>query len=81
MIPGEIIHKDHRVEVCDLSDLPSAIAGSKLRQLIDIKNDIQKSGSSTMVARLTHARLFGTDSPYEERSKEELVDEMDESEL
>jgi hypothetical protein len=74
--PGEIIHKDHQVEVCDLSDLPSAIAGTKLRQLIDIKNDIQKSGSSTMVARLTHARLFGTDTPYEERSKEELVDEM-----
>ncbi len=74
--PGEIIHKDHRVEVCDLSDLPSAIAGSKLRQLIEIKNGIQKTGSSTMVARLTHARLFGTDSPYEERSKEELVDEM-----
>ena len=74
--PGEIIHKDHRVEVCDLSDLPSAIAGSKLRQLIEIKDDIQKTGSSTMVARLTHARLFGTDSPYEERSKDELVDEM-----
>lgn len=74
--PGEIIHKDHQVEVCDLSDLPSAIAGSKLKQLIAIKDDIQKAGSSTMVARLTHARLFGSDRPYEERSKEELVDEM-----
>jgi hypothetical protein len=74
--PGEIIHKDHRVEVCDLSDLPSAIAGSKLRQLIAIKDDIRKTGSSTMVARLTHARLFGSDSPYEERSKEELIEEM-----
>jgi hypothetical protein len=29
-----------------------------------------------MVARLTHARLFGTDSPYEERSTEEIMDEM-----
>jgi hypothetical protein len=74
--PGEIIHKDHRVDVCDLSDLPSAIAGSKLRQLIEIKDGISMAGSSTMVARLTHARLFGTDSPYEERSKEELVEEM-----
>ncbi len=82
--PGEIIHKDHRVEVCDLSDLPSAIAGSKLRQLIEIKNGISKgmkngaktSGSTTMVARLTHARLFGSDSPYEDRSREELLDEM-----
>jgi len=82
--PGEIIHKDHKVEVCNLSDLPSAIAGSKLRQLIEIKNGINEginngaktSGSTTMVARLTHARLFGADNPYEDRSKEELVDEM-----
>ena len=82
--PGEIIHKDHRVEVCDLSDLPSAIAGAKLRQMIEIKNGIskgmnngaKKSGSTTMVARLTHARLFGSDSPYEDRSREELLDEM-----
>ena len=29
-----------------------------------------------MVARLTHARLFGSDSPYEDRSPEELKREM-----
>ncbi len=29
-----------------------------------------------MVARLTHARLFGTDSPYEDRSTEEIMAEM-----
>ena len=29
-----------------------------------------------MVARLTHARLFGTDSPYEDRSPDELAEEM-----
>lgn len=82
--PGEIIHKDHDVAVCDLSDLPSAIAGAKLRQLIEIKkgvsnsvnNGARASGSTTMVARLTHARLFGSDSPYEDRSQEELLEEM-----
>lgn len=76
--PGEIIHKDRRIEVRDLSHLPSAIAGSKLRQLIEIKNGVSSrgGGSTTMVARLTHARLFGTDSPYEDRSKEELVEAM-----
>jgi hypothetical protein len=31
-----------------------------------------------MVARLTHARLFGSDSPYEERSTEEIMAEMGE---
>ena len=76
--PGEIIHKDQQIEVCDLSDLPSAIAGSKLKQLIKIKSGVsrQGGGSTTMVARLTHARLFGTDSPYEDRSKEDLVKDM-----
>jgi len=29
-----------------------------------------------MVARLTHARLFGTDSPYEDRTPDELAQEM-----
>ncbi len=82
--PGEIIHKDHEVAVCDLTDLPSAIAGAKLRQLIEIKkgvsnsvnNGARASGSTTLVARLTHARLFGSDSPYEDRSREELLEEM-----
>ena len=76
--PGEIIHKDQRIQVRDLSALPSAMAGSKLRQLIEIKNGVSSrgGGSTTMVARLTHARLFGTDSPYEDRSKEELLKEM-----
>lgn len=74
--PGEIIHKDRKVPVCDLAHLPSAIATAKLKQLIDIRNGMKSSGSTTMVARLTHARLFGTDSPYEDRSPDELAREM-----
>ena len=74
--PGEIIHKDRKIEVCDLSQLPSSVATEKLRQLIKIKRRSKRSGSTTMVARLTHARLFGSDSPYEERSPEELKQEM-----
>ena len=74
--PGEIIHKSQQIPVCDLSQLPSAIATAKLEQLIDIKTGMKSSGSTTMVARLTHARLFGTDSPYEDRSPDELAAEM-----
>ena len=48
--PGEIIHKDHRVDVCDLSDLPSAIAGSKLRQLIEIKDGISMADDAVQVS-------------------------------
>jgi hypothetical protein len=74
--PGEIIHKDRKIPVCDLSQLPSAIATAKLKQLIEIKSGMKSSGSTTMVARLTHARLFGTDSPYEDRSPDELAEDM-----
>lgn len=74
--PGEIIHKARNIAVCDLTQLPSAVATAKLKQLIDIRSGMKSSGSTTMVARLTHARLFGTDSPYEDRSPDELADEM-----
>jgi len=66
--PGEIIHKDKKLPTCSLAQLPSAIASSKLHELIEAKTQVHASASNTMVARLTHARLFGTDSPYEERS-------------
>jgi hypothetical protein len=74
--PGSIIHKNHRIKTCDLAKLPSAIASAKLQELIQSKNRVQASASNTAVARLTHARLFGTDSPYEERSTDEIIEEM-----
>ena len=79
--PGEIIHKDHRVATCNLDLLPSAVASSKLNQMAQLKSGIKATGaggSTTMVARLTHARLFGSDSPYEDRSPAELETEMQE---
>jgi len=78
--PGEIIHKDYKIKTIDLGQLPSAIASTKLKQLLDIQNSVKDSGSTTVMARLTHARLFGSDSPYEDRSAEELMAEMAELE-
>lgn len=74
--PGEIMHKDLKVRTTDLSSLPSAIASAKLNQLLSIKTSARNSGSTTVMARLTHARLFGSDSPYETRSPAELMEEM-----
>jgi len=74
--PGSIIHKDHTIETCSLAKLPSAIAGSKLQELIAAKERVEASVANTAVARLTHARLFGSDSPYEERSTDEIIEEM-----
>ena len=74
--PGEIIHKDLNVITHSFGQLPSAVASAKLHELIDAKNKVHDSAANTFVARLTHARLFGTDSPYEERSIEEIREEM-----
>jgi len=74
--PGEIIHKKLKVPTCDLRKLPSAVAAAKLQELIEAKQQVHKSLVSTIVARLTHARLFGSDSPYEHRPVEELMSEM-----
>jgi hypothetical protein len=74
--PGEIIHKDRRIATCDLATLPSAIASAKLRELIEAKSRVRASAANTLVARLTHARLFGSDRPYEERSTDEIRAEM-----
>ena len=74
--PGEIIHKDQKLPTCDLSDLPSLVAGAKLGQLIKVKRKTKFSGSATIVSRLTHARLFGSDSPYEDKTPDELAAEI-----
>ncbi len=74
--PGEIMHKKLKVPTCDFRKLPSAVAAGKLQELIEVKNRVRTSLVTTIVARLTHARLFGTDSPYEDRTVEELMAEM-----
>jgi len=74
--PGDIIHKTLRLPTLDLSAIPSAIANAKLQQLLDAHRVSAASTDNTMVARLTHARLFGSDSPYESRSPAELMQEM-----
>ena len=74
--PGDIIHKDCRIPLCDLSRLPSAVAIAKIEQLIEIKERSRPSGSTSLLARLTHARIFGADRPYEDLSPHQLAAEM-----
>lgn len=79
--PGEIIHKDLTLETCDLSQLPSAEASKKLDEMIRIQSNTRNTGSTTVMARLMHARLFGADDPYVTRSPDELMVEMQELRL
>jgi len=74
--PGEIIHKEFAMPTCDLSTMPSALASAKLEEMLTIRNMSTSSGSTTMVARLTHARLYGTEDPYVDRSPEDILMEL-----
>jgi len=74
--PGEIIHKDLALQTCDLSSMPSALASKKLEEMLSIRNVSTNSGSTTMVARLTHARLYGTEDPYVDRTPEDILMEL-----
>jgi hypothetical protein len=74
--PGEIIHKERMIDVVSLEGLPSQVAIAKLEELLRIKTETDTQGSTNVLARLTHARLFGPDDPYEDRTREQLVKEM-----
>lgn len=74
--PGDIIHKELALPTCDLSSMPSALASAKLEEMLNIRNISTNSGSTTMVARLTHARLYGTEDPYVDRSQEDILMEL-----
>ena len=74
--PGDIIHKDILLPTADLSEMPSAIAAGKLKQMLDTRHKFANTGSTTMMARLTHARLYGSDAPYEHRSTDDLMQEV-----
>ena len=75
---GEIMHKELHVPTVNLAHLPSAVEMSKLREMIDLKQNSRASGSTTVLARLMHARLFGADDPYEDRSAATLIRDMSE---
>ena len=78
--PGEIIHKDLKIKTIDLAQMPSAEASTKLKQFLDVQETVKDHGSTMVMARLTHARLYGIDSPYEDRSADEIMAEMAEIE-
>ena len=74
--PGDIIHKDLRVKTRNLSKRPSAVAGAKLSQLLEARSPEHGATTNSMLARLTHARLFGSDEPYENKSTDVIVSEL-----
>ena len=79
--PGEIIHKELRIKPIELTALPSAIASAKLKEMVSIRENSKNRGSTAVIARLTHARLFGSDNLYETKPHWELLEELAQIEL
>ncbi len=71
--PGELIHKDCELATVDLAQRPSELARAKLGHVADVKRKSRGTGATTMLARLTHARLFGSDSAYDDDSPTDLL--------
>lgn len=74
--PGEVMLKDLHLACRDLVRLPSAMAAQKLDELMKVQIESQKSGGESLMGRLVHARLYGSDDPYVSRSPEDLLIEM-----
>lgn len=74
--PAEIIRKELNVETVDLATLPSTVARRKLQELIDAVARSKGTGATSRMVRLTHARLFGSDSPYRNKTTGELIEQM-----
>lgn len=68
--------KDLHLKCRDLAGLPSAMAAEKLDELMKVQVESQRSGGESIMARLVHARLYGSDDPYVTRSPDDLLQEM-----
>ena len=68
--------------VLDLTELPSAVAGAKLRKLMEAKQASHNAPgrSTTRLERLVHAREFGGTKPYHQTSESSLIQRMDATE-
>lgn len=73
---GEMTHQQLILPVCDLSRLPSVLAAGKLRQLLDAQQQASGTGQTTMMVRLTAARLFQDSDPYQGQTPEQLEEQM-----
>lgn len=75
--PGDYIRKELEVDTADLSTLPSNDVRKRLQTLIDTKKRARMAADGTFIARLTHARLFGSDQAYVQHSVEDLEKELE----
>ncbi len=70
---GPVVNSDIRLPITEFEKLPSAMARTKIQQLIDMLSNAADTGASSRIGRLGQARLFGTDGAYDKKSIPELL--------
>jgi len=76
--PGKIPQIEVELPVLDLDELPSTIAGERLRSMLEAKDASREAlgRTETRIDRLMHAKIFGEEQPYESHSAETLEKRM-----
>lgn len=71
---GDPPREEIELPVLDLKELPSALAASKLRRMLEAKTTAKEvlGRTETRFSRLLHAQIFGQDKTYESHSDESL---------
>ena len=71
---GKRVVEELVVDVLDLAEMPSKVAGNKFRKLMEAKQAARDVGARTLthIQRLVHVREFGAAQPYESASDTSL---------
>jgi hypothetical protein len=71
---GNPPRQELELPVLDLAELPSAVAASRLRRMLEAKEDAKNvlGRTETRFDRLLHAQIFGMEQAYEPHSDESL---------
>ena len=77
--PGKLVQSEISLDVLPLDELPSQVAGERIRRMLEAKNASQEvfGRTQTRIERLVHAQLFGGDEPYEAHSTSSLVKRLE----
>ena len=73
-LDAEVLRDEIVLDVMPLDAMPSVAAAEKLRKLLEAKVSTRDvlGRTATNIARLTHARLFGTDAPFQQQGDDTL---------
>ena len=73
--PGRVPQEELVLPILSLTELPSEVAGARIRKLLEAKEAAKEvfGRTETGIDRLVHAQVFSGDVPYERHSEDSLA--------